>query len=227
MTPTSAAIIIGNSDGIGLALTRKLLEFGWAVRGLSRSATDIDHPNYDHTVIDVTSSAYPDVLTRTIQPLPNLCVYCAGIGEVLDPDNLASQRQVFEVNLMAAIRTIEIVLPPMLARKSGHIIVLTSIADVLLFDQAPSYPASKAGLSSYLEGLGMALGSQGVAITNLRFGFVDTKMAKGDHKPFMMTVDKAVEHIQVCLRKRPLRYTRPRIMGILAALVSLWNRIRL
>jgi NAD(P)-dependent dehydrogenase (short-subunit alcohol dehydrogenase family) len=33
------AVIIGNSDGIGYALTRRLLDDGWTVAGLSRSAS--------------------------------------------------------------------------------------------------------------------------------------------------------------------------------------------
>lgn len=31
------ALIVGNSDGIGLALTRRLIDGGWQVTGLSRS----------------------------------------------------------------------------------------------------------------------------------------------------------------------------------------------
>jgi nucleoside-diphosphate-sugar epimerase len=51
------AIIVGNSDGIGLALTRRLMDDGWSVTGLSRSAG----PLTDH-VVDVTANDYPDVL---------------------------------------------------------------------------------------------------------------------------------------------------------------------
>ena len=43
---------------------------------------------------------------------------------------------------------------------------------------APSYSASKAGLSSWLGGLALALRPRGVHVTNVRLGFVDTKMAK-------------------------------------------------
>jgi hypothetical protein len=50
----------------------------------------------------------------------------------------------------------------------------------LLSSEAPSYHASKAGSSNYLGGLASALKTKGVHVTNVRFGFVDTKMAKGD-----------------------------------------------
>ena len=57
----------------------------------------------------------------------------------------------------------------------------------------------------------MALKPRGVHVTNLRFGFVDTKMAKGDVKPFMMSVEKAVDHLELCINKKPIRYTAPKI----------------
>jgi len=59
--------------------------------------------------------------------------------------------------------------------------------------------------------LGLALKLKGVFVTNVRFGFVDTKMAKGDIKPFIMSVEKAVDHLQTCIKKKPARYTAPRI----------------
>jgi hypothetical protein len=36
-------------------------------------------------------------------------------------------------------------------------------------------------------------------------------MAKGDVKPFMMSVEKAIDHLQTCIEKKPICYTAPRI----------------
>lgn len=67
------------------------------------------------------------------------------------------------------------------------IIGVSSLAVELLSAEAPSYHASKAGFSNYLGGLALALKPKGVYVTNVRLGFVDTKMAKGDFNPFMMS----------------------------------------
>jgi short-subunit dehydrogenase len=99
----------------------------------------------------------------------------------------------------------------MVKRKQGHFIGVSSLADDLLSAEAPSYHASKAGFSNYLGGLSLALKPKGVHVTNVRFGFVDTKMAKGDIKPFMMNVEKAVDHMENCIRKKPASYTAPKI----------------
>jgi short-subunit dehydrogenase len=92
----------------------------------------------------------------------------------------------------------------------GHFIGISSLADELLSAEAPSYHASKAGFSNYLGGLRLALKPKGVAVTNVRFGFVDTKMAKGKVKPLMMSVERAVDHIQRCIRTRPAVYVAPK-----------------
>lgn len=119
---------------------------------------------------------------------------------------------VFEVNLIGMVKTASCVIPMMVKRGKGHFIGLSSVADEMLSSEAPSYHASKAGLSNYLEGLALALKPMGVNITNMRFGFIDTKMAKGNVKPFMMTVEEASQHLLSCVEKRPIRYTAPKIV---------------
>ena len=99
------------------------------------------------------------------------------------------------------IRTAAKVIPQMARRGQGHFIGISSLADELFSAEAPSYHASKAGFSNYLGGLALALKPKGVYVTNIRFGFVDTKMAKGDIKPFMMGVEKSVDHIESCIKK--------------------------
>ena len=119
----------------------------------------------------------------------DLCIYCAGIGELLDISNMEPEVGIFDVNLTGMVKTAACVIPSMAKSGKGHFIGLSSVADEMLSPEAPSYHASKAGFSNYLEGLALALKSKGVSVSNVRFGFVDTKMAKGDIKPFMITLD--------------------------------------
>jgi short-subunit dehydrogenase len=109
------------------------------------------------------------------------------------------------------VRTAAAIIPKMVNMGKGHFIGISSLADDLISAEAPSYHASKAGFSNYLGGLALALKPKGVFVTNVRFGFVDTKMAKGDVKPFMMSVEKAIDHLQTCIEKKPICYTAPRI----------------
>ena len=200
------ALIVGNSDGIGLALTRRLIAAGWEVTGLSRSAADLG----THHVVDVTSPSYPSLLAGI--DTVDLCVYAAGVGEI---DRLDAQTRSLEVNLLAAARTLDVVVPKMLAAGGGHIIGLSSLADRVISKQAPGYAASKAGLTSYLLGMDGALRPRGIAVTTVRFGFVDTKMAKSPVTPFMISVERATDVLMRCIRTRPTVVSYPRRMAVL------------
>jgi short-subunit dehydrogenase len=210
----SKALVIGNSDGIGLSLTRELLKKDWDIIGISRSESPIKHPSYIHFMVEVQNKEYPLKLKSILdkeKPI-DLCVYCVGVGELLDFSHMGIETKIFEVNLLGLIKTLSYVIPTMVERGKGHFIGLSSIADELLSLEAPSYHASKAGFSSYLESLALILKPKGIYVTNVRFGFVNTKMAKGDVKPFIMSVERATQHLLLCLKRKPIRYTAPRIV---------------
>jgi len=223
------AVIIGNSDGIGLRLTRELLTKDWNVTGISRSPSPVEDPSYVHHAEKVQNSTYTGLLRSVVEASGqvDLCVYCTGIGELLDLSDMGRDVEIVDVNFLGMIKTATMVIPHMVSNGSGHFIGLSSLADVLLSKEAPSYHASKAGFSNYLEGLALAVKDRGVYVTNLRFGFVDTKMAKSDRKPFMMTVERAVRHIFRCMEKRPIRYTAPRIVIPMVKLLGWTQTLRI
>jgi NAD(P)-dependent dehydrogenase (short-subunit alcohol dehydrogenase family) len=239
-------LVIGSSDGIGLALVRALLGRGQRVTGVSRSPLPAERlglapeggsgpgAGYRHVVADVRDPGYRDRLSELCRELGgvDVCVYCAGVGEPLDLDQVVEtgrleDSDVFEVNLLGLVRTVEAVLPGMLAAGRGHVIGLSSLADGFPDPTAPSYGASKAGVSAYLERLGLAVRARGVFVTSVRFGFVDTKMAKSDVRPFLITPEAAAERILRCMARRPRRHSHPRAMAALLWLIAWPNRLRL
>jgi len=204
------ALLIGNSDGIGLEMTKRLLVSGWSIIGVSKSESPISNRNYDHHVFDVTDSKYPTFITELgMKYAPDLCIYFVGIGELFNSSDMRNEIKIFDVNLSGMVKTASAVIPGMVSKGQGHFIGISSLADELLSAEAPSYHASKAGFSNYLGSLRKALKPKGVFVTTVRFGFVDTKMAKGDVKPLMMSVEKAVDHLIICMQKKPRRYTAP------------------
>jgi len=228
-----AALIIGNSDGIGLALTRELLQRGWAVCGISRRPAPIEHPAYRHGVVDVRAPSYREALRAAAPSELSLCVYCAGIGEFFDASRCERDIETFETNLVGLARTVEVVLPLMLSSPRATFVGLSSLADVMPSALAPAYAASKVGMSYYLEGTGRALRRSSVRVVNVRLGFVDTKMAKARSRPFMLSPARAAERIlgRVLSDAPPLRLDLPRRMAwlmravaVLAALTAPFRR---
>jgi NAD(P)-dependent dehydrogenase (short-subunit alcohol dehydrogenase family) len=220
-----SAVVIGASVGIGAAIVRRLVADGWTVIGLARRDAQFAHERYRHVIADVRTPALRETLAA-IESI-DVCIYAAGIGELLAWDDFTHEADVFTTNLVGVATTAESVLPRMVAARHGHFIGLSSQADRWIDDHAPSYAASKAGMSSYLEGLALACKRHGVCVTNVRLGFVDTAMAKSDVKPFMITADRAAELVVKCIAKRPIRYTYPWRMSALLWLGGIPRRLRI
>lgn len=223
------ALLIGNTSGIGAEVTIKLLKQNYQVIGISRSESIVTHSNYKHFVQDVSHNDYIKTLQEALSKLQeiDLCIYFAGIGEKIDWNNLTNETKVFEINLMSAVITTEVVLTKMLNQSKGHFIGLSSVADNLISNETPSYSASKSGVSKFWEGLGLGIKDKNVKISNIRFGFVDTKMAKSPIRPFLLSVESAAQFILEVIEKPRIRATKPKAILPLVWLAGLPNRIDL
>ena len=221
-------LIIGNSDGIGASVTEALIDRGDRVVGISRSASSLEDDCLRHEVQDIASPDYPELLRRVLQeegPF-DACIYCAGTGSGLKLPDLSNEPLVFEVNLVAMVRTVELLVPGWIERKAGHFVGLSSIADDFYNADAPSYSASKAAFSSYLLAMAFRLREYGVYVTNVRFGFVDTKMAKAPRRPLLMSREKAARYVIRCLESRPMQLTVPKTMGLLVRMIRWAQSVR-
>ncbi len=230
-------LIIGNSDGIGRAVTRALVARGDRVVGVSRSPSPLGTSGPRHEIQDVGSPQLGDLLRRLLREEGgkeggkdggfDACIYCAGIGSGLTLPDLSNETRVFDVNLTGMVRTLETLVPHWLERGTGHFVGLSSIADDIYSTDAPSYAASKAGFSHYLLSMGLKLRRHNIAVTNIRFGFVDTKMAKAPMRPLMMTTERAARHVLRCLDRRPLQLSVPKIVGAFAHAMRLAQSLRI
>ena len=209
-------LLIGNSDGIGAAVTRALIAQGDQVVGISRSPSPLCRDGPKHVIQDISSSDYPETLRRIVSeegPFDS-CIFCAAIGSELKLPDLSQEAHVIEVNFTAMVRTVAALLPGWLEENQGHFIGLSSLADNFYNCDAPSYTSSKSGFSNYLISLALKLKSQGIYVTNIRFGFVDTKLPKASWKPLMMTADQAAAHILRCLDSKPIQLSVPKLLGL-------------
>lgn len=209
-------LIIGNSDGIGAAVTRALLVQGALVVGISRSPSPLGPEGPKHIVQDISAPNYPETLRRIVAedgPF-DACIFCAAIGSGLKLPDLSQEAHVIEVNFTAMVHTLAGLLPRWLKQGRGHFIGLSSLADDFYNTDAPSYTASKAGFSNYLVSMALKLKSQGIYVTNIRFGFVDTKLPKASWKPLMMTAEQAAAHVIRCLTTKPMQLSAPKLLGL-------------
>jgi len=211
-------LIIGNGDGIGLALTKRLLNNGKSVVGVSRRELDPLAERHIQHVLDVLTPKFPESIAAVVaESLPiDTLVYCAGIGELYQTSGVDRDGDTIRVNLAALADTVAAVLPGMRAQGFGRIIGISSIGDRASPD-APSYGASKAGMTAYLLGLRRPLGRFGIRVSAVRFGFVDTKMAKGP-RLWVAPPAKAARQIHNAISRKRWRVYITRRWWIIAKL---------
>jgi NAD(P)-dependent dehydrogenase (short-subunit alcohol dehydrogenase family) len=92
-------------------------------------------------------------------------------------DWLAIWRRTIDVNLLGPANLIHAVAPHMAAAGGGRIVNVSSRGAFRGEPDHPAYGASKAGLNSLGQSMARALGGQGIYVTTVAPGFVETDMA--------------------------------------------------
>src|SRR6185369_13579693 len=89
-------------------------------------------------------------------------------------------QKILELNLLAPVRLDRAFLPGMLERKSGVVIHISSVAHRLPFSNSTlTYAAAKGALATYSKGLAKGVAPQGVRVTMISPGFIETSGAHG------------------------------------------------
>jgi NAD(P)-dependent dehydrogenase (short-subunit alcohol dehydrogenase family) len=108
---------------------------------------------------------------------------CNAAAMTLEPfgehDHDAWWRQI-DVNLTGTFNTIGAVLPSMLERGDGRVVIIASEWGVVGWPNATAYCASKAGLISLTKSLGRELAPQGILVNAIAPGIIDTPQLQND-----------------------------------------------
>jgi len=142
----------------------------------------------------------------------------AGIGFKTNgvQNSFNEARETYEVNLIGAVATLEAAKDVMIKQGSGKLVGISSVAATRGLPNSNSYCASKAGLTTHLEGLAVDLKNQPVSVTIVHPGFVTTPMTEKNGKmPWLMDADKAAQLIYHAVKKGKRRLFFPWQMKIL------------
>lgn len=214
------AIVIGASSGIGKALTVMLANNGYEV-GITARRADLlaelealNPTQIKARAFDVTQ-AIDAPLNELVAQLGglDLLVFCSGIGELNAELDIALEMPAIEVNVKAFNQVMVWAYHYFAGQKHGHLVAISSIAGLRGGAFAPAYNSSKAYQINYLEGLRQKATKQKlpIAITDIRPGFVDTAMAKGDQLFWVASPEKAAKQIFDAIRsKKSVKYVSKR-----------------
>lgn len=180
------ALVTGASRGIGLAIARALAASGVRVAVVARSADALHDAAGEIGALafptDVTSAeAVDDLAARVSVGLagaPDFVVNSAGsfaLSTVSSTTGEEFDRQL-EVNLRGPFLVMRAFLPAMLARRSGHIVSIGSVAGRVAFAGNGAYSASKFGLRGLHEVLAEETRGSGVRTTLIEPAATDTPL---------------------------------------------------
>ncbi len=223
------AIIIGATSGLGKGLAEKLTAENYKVGITGRRVElleklKIQKPNlfYPKTFdISDTTKIVENLedLKRQLGGL-DLLIISSGTGDLNEKLDYAIEKKTIETNVTGFTCIANWAFNYFENQKAGHLVAITSVGGLRGSRQAPAYHATKAYQINYMEGLRQKATKQKnqIFITDIRPGFVDTDMAKGEGLFWVATVEKATNQIfEAIKKKKKIAYITKRwkIIGIL------------
>ncbi|MFA6087210.1 SDR family NAD(P)-dependent oxidoreductase [Mucilaginibacter sp.] len=234
-TPATKIIIIGASSGIGKELTLQLVR-GNHVVGITGRRVDlleelkckypdkIFYAQMDNTDLDSVDSNL-EYLKKRLDGL-DLLILCSGVGNLNETVDFVLEQQTIELNVTAFTKIANWTVKCFEKQSSGHFVAITSLAGMISSDVAPAYNASKAFQINYLKGLRSKLkkSNSPINITDVRPGFVDTAMAKGEGLFWVAPVNKAAYQIIAAINKKKTLVYITKRWAIIAYIFRLINK---
>lgn len=206
------AIIIGATSGIGKELAKLMAKKSWEL-GLTARRTNLLEelqqglPTKVHIVTmdvadtETSRTQFADLVTK--MKGVDLVIVNAGIGwTTLEWEY---EQQIAQVNAIGFAAIANAAFHYFAEQKQGHLVGISSVASLCGSSRLPMYSATKAFMSSYLQGLQYRTKRKkmNIMITDIRPGFVDTPMTTENKFMFWVApVEKAARQILRAIEKK-------------------------
>lgn len=200
--------VVGASTGIGRAVAERLASKGVKVVVSARNASAL------HTfearfngclalALDVTdAAAVRSACNAIVQRYGRLdrVLYCAGVYKAMRAQqfDLCQMVQHQQVNYIGALNVLAPVIPLFLQQGGGHISLVSSVAGFSGLPQGLAYGPTKAALTHLAETLFLDLRAQGIGVSVVHPGFVETPLTRQNEfpMPFLQTPEQAADAIE-------------------------------
>ena len=231
MKKFSSIVITGASSGIGLALALDYAAPGVALALTGRVSTRLEAvaeacrqkgAQVHAGAIDVVDRDALSAWLTAFDDAHSVDLILANAGISIDKDNSSLDdfsiiRQSFDVNMGGVLNTVEPLLARMIARRSGQIAIMSSLASFIGLPYAASYNASKAAARVWGESIRYVLKKDGIGVSVICPGFVVSRLTESAPfpMPFMVSAEKASAIIRKGIAANRARIAFP--LGIKAA----------
>ena len=207
------AIVVGATSGIGRGIAKLLAENDYVVGITGRRNNlleEIKNENPGRYLInsfDIRDTQnIADHLTELTNDLEglDLVIISSGTGDRIDHLDFEIEKRTIDTNVGGFTAVADWAFNYFREQKFGHLVNISSVSGLRGNRFAPAYGASKAFQISYFQGLRQKVGKlkYPIFITDVRPGFVDTAMARGDNLFWVSSVEKASDQIFKAIRAR-------------------------
>jgi decaprenylphospho-beta-D-erythro-pentofuranosid-2-ulose 2-reductase len=243
-------LIVGATSGIARALGHELAEQGCHLMLAGRRQDELDRcaadlrtryqtPTGTEPFEALDFESHPAFFTRCLDHFAGTLhglILCHGYmpNQTATQTNITEVRRTIDVNFTSAISLLMLAANYFEQRKSGYIVVLSSVAGDRGRMSNYTYGAAKAGLNAYLQGMRNRLQHAGVQVLTVKPGFVDTPMTHGllnPHSPLVATPERVAREVNNAIRKRKDVIYSPGFWRVLMAIIralpeSIFKRLR-
>jgi short-subunit dehydrogenase len=207
------AVIIGATTGIGKTLAEKLIreEYLVGITGRREEMLKILEENHIGKILSMKMDvqdlySIESICNKLVIKLGglDLLIISAGIGEENKLLDFSIENNVIKTNVQGFTCVADWGMNYFKKQGHGHLVNISSVAGIRGNGLAPSYNSSKAFQINYLEGLRLnaAKSNSSIYVTDVRPGFVDTAMAKGNGLFWVAPVEKAAEQIYAAIKRK-------------------------
>lgn len=194
--------LVGASEGLGRALAQRMSRSGAELVVSARSTGRLEElvaalPGPARAVtVDVSDRASVEAAAAEAGEIDGM-VYLAGVYWPMKAQewNAEQAEAMADINFTGCIRAVGAVLPGMVARGRGHIVLTGSLSGFRGLPGAIGYGASKAAVMSLAETMHADLRGSGIEVQLANPGFIRTRLTdKNEFRmPFLMTPEQAAE----------------------------------
>ena len=237
------AIIVGGTSGIGYGVAKMLVANNYKViaTGVRKDKVTklqlLNQKNITIKHLDCLTEGPSEEIRKFVEILGglDLLIFSAGIGNLNKDLGYEVENNANKVNVLAFTEIANWSYKFFENQSHGHFVAITSISGLIGYREAPAYHAAKAYQINYLEGLKQRAykarkKKQLIYVTDIRPGFVKTRMTKGKKTFWLASQEEAANQIfQLMKKKKTCGYItgRWKIVALLIKLLPTWLRTRL